>query len=219
MLTANISSFFKKIYRVLLSYKENMTSICDDQGFVAAELSRKMLGKNVSVGRWTYVGYGSSASCWMPNTKVEIGKFCSIADHVRLLAYGEHGHKVRVSTYPLRTKLLNETINQDDISKGPIIIGNDVWIGTRAIILSGVTVGDGAVIGAGTVVAKDIPPYAIVVGNPVKIVGYRFSEEVIMKLLNIKWWDWPDKKIINSLPDFYKDVNSFVEKYYKNSLR
>lgn len=106
-------------------------------------------------------------------------------------------------------------------SKGPTIIGNDVWIGQFSLILSGVTVGDGAVIGAKAVVTKDVPPYAIVAGNPARLIRYRFSQEQIKQLLEIKWWNWdlatiqkfvkelcsPDIDKFISLAKTYNEVN------------
>ncbi|MBW4360340.1 CatB-related O-acetyltransferase [Flavobacterium sp. NAS39] len=85
--------------------------------------------------------------------------------------------------------------DQDIISKGSIKIGNDVWIGTHSVILSGVTIGNGAIIASNSVVTTDVPPYAIVGGSPAKILKYRFDNEVIDKLKIIKWWDWDVEKI------------------------
>ena len=100
------------------------------------------------------------------------------------------------------------------ISKGPIIVGNDVWIGFRSIILSGVTIGDGAVIYAGSVVTKDIPPYAIVAGVPAKIIRYRFDAKTIERLARVAWWDWPDEVIKSRLDDFLISGEEFSKKYY-----
>jgi acetyltransferase-like isoleucine patch superfamily enzyme len=91
----------------------------------------------------------------------------------------------------------------------PVDIGNDVFIGMNVTILDGVTVGDGVVIGAGTLVSKDIPPYAIVVGNPMRILRYRFSEEVINELLKIEWWNWSPDKLQEVEKQFF-DVEGFV---------
>ena len=96
---------------------------------------------------------------------------------------------------------------------GDIIIENDVWIGAKATIMSGVTIHNGAVIGANSVITKDIPPYAIVVGNPGKIVKYRFTEEQIEKLLQIKWWDWNEDKIrYNALLMWSNNIDKFINK-------
>lgn len=85
-------------------------------------------------------------------------------------------------------------------TKGDIVIGNDVWIGKEATILSGVTIGDGAVVGCKALVAKDVPPYTIVGGNPAKVIKKRFPNDIIEKLLKIKWWDWEDEKIEKAIP-------------------
>jgi len=101
-----------------------------------------------------------------------------------------------------------------DTSKGPIIIGSDVWVGYKALILSGVRIGDGAVIGARSVVSKDIPPYAIAVGSPIVIKKYRFSEEVIKELLRIQWWNWPDEKIVKNIKLLLSDdVVEFIRRF------
>ncbi len=118
------------------------------------------------------------------NTNIRIGKYSSLGTYITFLAGGsEHFYK-RVTTCPLPIKGY-----QQCYSKGDIIIGNDVWIGHNVTILSGVSIGDGAVIGACSVVSKNIPPYAIAVGNPIRIIKYRFDAEIISKLLKIAWWD------------------------------
>jgi acetyltransferase-like isoleucine patch superfamily enzyme len=125
---------------------------------------------------------------------IRIGKFCSIAQKVDILL-GEEHITDSVSTYPF-SFALNEPYNgKYNRGKGDIIIGNDVWIGYGAIILSGVTIGDGAVIGARSVVTKDIPPYSIAVGNPALPIKKRFDDETIDELCRIKWWDWSYEKI------------------------
>ena len=96
-----------------------------------------------------------------------------------------------------------------------IIIGNDVWIGKGASILSGVKIGDGVIVGAHTVVSKDVPPYAVIVGNPYVIKRYRYSPEIIDKLLKIKWWEWSDEIIKERILDF-REINQFIELYGKD---
>lgn len=176
---------------------------------------RPILTKSsVEIGKWSYVGWGSAIFSFFATDKVIIGKFCSIAGYVKFFTGGEHNHKGKISTFPFKS-FFNQRTEQDDIvSKGQIIIGNDVWIGSHSIILSGVHIGDGAVIGAGAIVTKDIPPYSIAVGCPAKVVGYRFAEDKIQKLIKLKWWEWDDKKIRQVYLDFYTDVDEFINKFY-----
>ena len=94
-----------------------------------------------------------------------------------------------------------------------ITIGNDVWIGQNVVLLGAITIGDGAIIGAFSVVAKDIPPYAVVVGNPAVIKRFRFSEDQISKLLKIQWWQWDEKKIEENIQDLL-DIDVFLRKHY-----
>lgn len=184
------------------------------EGKVLALEAEKIMKGNVTIGDWTYVSVGSKVYSWTPNDKVTIGKFCSIADDVKILPGGNHQLVDRVSTYPFKAKMLEQGLLDDIATKGNVTIGNDVWIGTNVVILSGVNIGNGAIVGAGAVISKDVPDYAIVVGNPGKIVKFRFSNDTIDKLLNLKWWEWPDEKIKTALPDFYNDVDKFLEKYY-----
>jgi acetyltransferase-like isoleucine patch superfamily enzyme len=128
---------------------------------------------------------------------------------------GEHRTDY-VTTYPfgyLHTNIfqLNRQY-ENKFSKGNVVIGHDVWIGDNATIMSGITVGDGAVIANNSHVVKDVEPYSIVGGNPAKILRYRFSTEQIEKLLKIKWWFWEDTRI-NSLVEFLHDTNidKFIE--------
>lgn len=124
---------------------------------------------------------------------VSFGKYCSVAPYVSI--WEAQHHLNHVSTYFILNRVFEEPYHNDLESKGAVRIGNDVWIGTRAIILPGVTIGDGAVIGAGSVVAKDVPPYAIVAGVPAVLVRYRFDKTIREHLLELKWWDWDDARI------------------------
>lgn len=134
---------------------------------------------------------------------VTIGKFCSFAPEVSIW---ESLHDTgRLSTYYVFSSLFEEW-NRDAISKGAINIGNDVWIGTRALVLSGVTIGDGAVVGAGSVVTRDVLPYSIVAGAPADIVKFRFSDSTRARLLELRWWDWSEDKIRRNRPLFEGDL-------------
>ena len=132
--------------------------------------------------------------------RLVIGKFCSIACGAKFLFTSANHTQASLSTYPFPIFFEEWGLDVQNITsawdnKGDIIIGNDVWIGYEAVILSGVTIGDGAVIGARAVVTKDVPPYTIVGGVPAGIIRKRFSDDVISALLNMKWWNWPGEKI------------------------
>lgn len=148
----------------------------------------------ISVGEMTYGK--PNFMIWAEDERIDIGSFCSIAEDVSIFGGGEH-RTDWVTTYPLRIAFNEALANKDGhpASKGHTRIGNDVWLGYRAIVMSGVTIGDGAVVGAGAVVTKDVPPYAIVGGNPARVRKFRFSPEVIDELLEIKWWRWPLEQI------------------------
>ena len=132
--------------------------------------------------------------------KLKVGKFCSIACGAKFL-FTSANHKMHsISTYPFPIFFEEWELDVTNITsawdnKGDIVIGNDVWIGYEAIVLSGVTIGDGAIIGARAVVTKDVPPYTIVGGIPAKPIRKRFSDEVISKLLELQWWNWPENRI------------------------
>lgn len=148
----------------------------------------------IPVGRHTYES-NLRVKFIESGAQLRIGAFCSIGGDVQIYLGGEH-RVDWVSTYPFcRYWKGFSDITGHPRTKGDVTIGNDVWIGAEALILSGVTIGDGAVIGARSVVAKDVPPYAIAVGNPARIIKYRFSEVQIQRLLELKWWEKNDDEI------------------------
>ena len=136
---------------------------------------------NVSVGNGTYGGL--KVLDLAGERKLSVGNYCSIADEVCFILQDDHLID-NLSTYPFKVMCLHNEKNEA-VSKGDIILDDDVWIGYRAIILSGVHIGQGAIIAAGAVVTKDVPPYAIVAGVPARIVKYRFSEDIIKDLEKI----------------------------------
>lgn len=143
---------------------------------------------------------------------ITIGAFCSIGPDVMIFGQADHPTQL-ASTFPFRAKLLRpEAGNTDAVTRGGVAIGNDVWIGARAIILSGVTVGDGAVIGAGAVVPRDVPPYAVVAGNPARVIRYRFDEQTVAALLALSWWTWPDERIAALEDAFYGPIATFLDR-------
>ena len=123
--------------------------------------------------------------------KIKIGSFSSIAANVSIQEFNHHLN--RPTTYAIHHNVFHEKFDKDCTSKGDIILGEDVWIGSNTVILSGVSIGRGAVVGAGSVITSSIPPYAIVVGNPAKVIKYRFNEEQINALNMTKWWTWNEE--------------------------
>lgn len=167
---------------------------------------------NCSIGDYTYI----SESAMISDTT--IGKFCSIGPNF-LCGWGIHPLN-GISTSPMfysSRKQNGMTLSAENKieERKSITIGNDVFIGMNVSILDGVTIGDGAVIGAGAVVNKDVPPYAIVGGSPIKLIKYRFEEELIHQFLQIKWWDWPEEKL-KIVENRFFDVNDFVQEYQKS---
>ncbi|CEG14014.1 putative Chloramphenicol O-acetyltransferase [groundwater metagenome] len=169
----------------------------------------------VEIRLYTYIGGKLKIYTWFPDEIIKIGKYCSISENVTILGGGNHNYD-NISTYPFKTlnKGLLDVKEYKYKSRKETIIGNDVWIGMNVTVLGGVRIGDGVVIGAGSVVTKDVCPYNIVAGNPAKIIKYRFTDEQIKQLLEIKWWDWPEEQIEKYQDMFYKDINEFV-KYFK----
>jgi acetyltransferase-like isoleucine patch superfamily enzyme len=164
----------------------------------------------VTMGRYSY---------HMPNVvyheeettaNVTIGSFCSIAQGVRFLLDGEHRQEF-ITTHPL-TQLVGKRQPLAKFTKGSTVVGDDVWIGQWATILSGVTIGTGAVIGACAVVASDVRPFAVVVGNPAREIRRRFSDEDIERVLATEWWIWPEAQLLEALPLLWSsDVDGLVE--------
>lgn len=140
---------------------------------------------------------------------VTIGKYCQIGAFV---AFHSSNHPVSYPTTYINQRLFDGKLSNLKTIK-PIVIGHDVWIGHGAVILSGVQVGSGAIIGAGSIVTKDIPPYSIVVGNPAKVINYRFSEKIISELLSLKWWDLDPKSLKDLEHLFFSDLTQVSSIY------
>lgn len=136
--------------------------------------------------------------------RLVIGKFCSIACGARFLFNSANHTMGSLSTYPFPLFFEEWGLDRTDVAqawdnKGDIVIGNDVWIGYEAVIMAGVTIGDGAVIGARAVMTKDVPPYTIVGGVPARPIRLRFLQQTVDALLELAWWDWPKEQIAANL--------------------
>ncbi|WP_132052519.1 CatB-related O-acetyltransferase [Pseudocnuella soli] len=171
------------------------------------EISGKVeIGENTRLNKVLISGQvviGRNTSIWGPNTdiysncnNVEVGNYCSIARNVSIQ---EFNHQTdRISTYFVLSNIFKEEISADITSKGKISIGHDVWIGAHCVILSGSTIGNGAIVAANSVVTGNVPPFAIVAGSPAKVIAFRFEEELIYMLQEISWWHWPTEKVFRN---------------------
>lgn len=184
---------------------------------VRRRFMRTLAGKypNHIIGRGTYGGL--EVRDWREGARLEVGSFTSFAADVKVFLGGEHRIDW-VTTYPFSSRWDSaKSIAGHPRTKGDVRIGNDVWIGTEALIFSGVCIGDGAVVGARAVVTKNVPPYAIVAGNPAKLIRYRFSKEQISALLAIRWWDWSDERIDLEMPRLLNiDIDRFINEFGRN---
>lgn len=160
---------------------------------------KKLRSKGLlKIGRGTYGWQSMQIDYYQGNddVRVTIGNFTSIGPNIRVITGGIHPIDW-ISTYPLRKYFNHKDKFKDGMpsTKGDIVIGNDVWIGTEVMILSGVSIGDGAVIMSRSVVTKDVEPYTLVGGMPAKLIRKRFDDAIIDKLLELSWWDKSDEEI------------------------
>ncbi|OJW60281.1 MAG: type B chloramphenicol O-acetyltransferase [Sphingomonadales bacterium 63-6] len=182
--------------------------------FKGVTLDRQVTNPNIIVGRYSYYSgyyhghsFNECARFLLPDEgadKLIIGSFCSIGSGAAFIMAGNQGHRSDwVSTFPFfwmqEVPAFTGAAN-GYLPAGNTIIGNDVWIGSEAIIMPGVTIGDGAIIGTRALVTKDVSPYTIVGGNPARAIRNRFSENDIEKLLELKWWDWTDEQLRDAMP-------------------
>ena len=182
------------------------------------ELRWRVTDNRVSIGRGTYGA--PTLVLYSAADRVVIGNYCSIAAGCYLLAGGEHNTRV-TSTFPFKVYYGQDPgaaapdpaqiRYADAVYKGALVIGSDVWIGFGATVLSCVTIGHGAVVGAGAVVASSVPPFAIVVGNPARILRYRFDDDIVAALLRIQWWHWQPDRVAEYQSLLQGDPAQFVE--------
>lgn len=177
--------------------------------FKGITLDKQVVHPNISVGRYSYYsGYyhrHSFEECARyllldeGADRLIIGSFCSIGSGAAFIMAGNQGHRNEcISTFPFYS--MSDVPDFDGAANGYLpagdtIIGNDVWIGSEAIIMPGIRIGDGAVIGTRALVTRDVEPYSIVGGNPAKTIRKRLDDQQIELLLQIKWWDWPDERL------------------------
>lgn len=148
---------------------------------------------------------------WQEGSTLRIGAYCSIAEGVEIFLGGHH-RADWVTTYPFPA-MFDEAAHIKDYNgtRGDVVIGNDVWLCSNSCILSGVTVGHGAVVAAGAMVTRDVPPYAIVGGNPARIINWRFPEEIRTALLQTAWWDWPEAELRQVMATLCSnDIHAFL---------
>lgn len=195
-------------------------------------LKNVVTGPNIEIGDYTmYNDYVHDPRDFEKNNvlyhypvngdKLKIGKFCSIACGAKFL-FTSANHTLRsLSTYPFPIFFEEWGLDAKNIceawdNKGDIVIGNDVWIGFEAVILSGVTIGDGAIIGTRAVVTKDVPPYTIVGGIPAKPIRKRFDDETISQLEALNWWDWDEETIRNNISAIQSGDIAALERVTRN---
>jgi len=192
-----IAKFFKKI---------RLSAIKNSIIHKSSKVESGSLFYNSDMGKYSYCGY----DCEIINAK--IGNFTSIANNVVIGGANHPMNWVGMSPvfYEGRDSVTKKfsKFKLDDPKE--CHIGNDVWIGRSSIVLSGVTISDGAVVGAGSVVTKDVPSYAIVAGNPARFIRNRFDDETIRQLIKINWWSFSDSKL-HSLAHTFNDIKLFIK--------
>jgi virginiamycin A acetyltransferase len=207
-----------------------MSTINPSTVFPLAGYDRLCFLKNVvnhpqiTIGDYTYYDDFSSVENFQKNVKylfdfsqdrLSIGRFCMVASGVEFIMNGANHLSEAVSAYPFAIFGGDWSSAMDGKAyptKGDTVIGNDVWIGYRAAILPGVNIGDGAIIGSYAVVTRDVPPYAIVGGNPAQLIRKRFDDSVIDRLLETAWWNWPVEKITEYAPLLTGHIHEFLDK-------
>lgn len=215
------------VVRTLLAFYEKMRF--DKDWRKANRHNETSIGKYmfpggvVEVGQATYGLLNVQSLYATPDEKLLIGNYVSIASDSLFLLGMNHQTKT-ITTYPLHSKLVGRT-PLDALSKGPIIVEDEAWIGSNAIVMSGVRIGKGAIVAAGAIVTKSVPPYAIVGGNPSKIIRYKFSNDIIKELMTLRLIDVPVEWFKENISLMYKkidtvedvrNVKSLIEEYKKH---
>lgn len=168
--------------------------------------------------RGTYFDRNVNIISWSDDYHIKVGKYCSIGRDCNFFLHANHRPDwITTSSQlwgPVTPEIANMHMRMGHPScKGDIIIGNDVWIGAKATIMSGITIGDGAIVAAGSVVVKDVEPYSMVGGNPAKHLKFRFTEDQIDSLLKISWWNWDEDRIKSDAMMLWSDsIDQFIDK-------
>lgn len=205
-----MSSFLKNIFSIENEYRSKylykVITICFIRmKFKTVEKVNVKIPVYCNIGRFTY-GFNKNNVYYQSveqKEKLVIGDFCSIAPNVQFILSSDHPYK-GLSTFPFKVKVLDQ--ETEAISKGDIIVKDDVWIGLNSIILSGVTINQGAVVAAGSVVTKDVPSYAIVGGNPAKVIKYRFEPEVVEELKKFDFSTLTEDKVKKLGEKLYTEI-------------
>ncbi|MCD1263423.1 chloramphenicol O-acetyltransferase CatB [Shinella sumterensis] len=196
--------------------------------FRGVTLDKQVTNPNLIVRRYSYYSgyyhghsFDDCARFLLPDEgadKLIIGSFCSIGSGAAFIMAGNQGHRHEwISTFPfffMSEVAAFEGAANGYLPAGDTVIGNDVWIGSEAIIMPGVKVGDGAVIGTRALVTKDVEPYAIVGGNPAKVIRKRFAEREIALLLEMRWWDWPEDRLKDAMPIMTSERIDDLHRYW-----
>ena len=201
--------------------------------FKGITLDRLVTNPNIRVGRYSYYsgyyhghGFDECARFLLPEEGVDklvIGSFCSIGSGAAFIMAGNQGHRSDwISTFPFywmpEIDAFGGARNGFEPA-GDTVIGNDVWIGTEAIVMPGVKIGHGAVIGTRALVTKDVEPYAIVGGNPSKTLRMRFVEGDIARLLELRWWDWSDDELKSAMPLLTDGDISALYRHWQTAIK
>ena len=201
--------------------------------FKGITLDRLVTNPNIRVGRYSYYsgyyhghGFDECARFLLPEEGVDklvIGSFCSIGSGAAFIMAGNQGHRRDwISTFPFswmpEIHAFGGARNGFEPA-GDTVIGNDVWIGTEAIVMPGVKIGHGAVIGTRALVTKDVEPYAIVGGNPSKTLRMRFVEADIARLLELRWWDWSDDELKAAMPLLTDGDISALYRHWQTAIK
>lgn len=204
------SQVSKEVYRYFFNKKNNNIILKNSQLMGKIEIDKNtkindsiIFGK-VKIGKYCSIN-GPGIKIGGRINGIEIKEFVSIGANVIIQEDNHNFH--HLSTFFVNSEILGRDAIDDVISKGKIIIEEDVWIGSNSIILSGVKIGRGSIIGAGSVVTKNIPSYSIVVGNPAKIIRKRFTDDKIKFIEKLEWWKWNEEKIKENAKYFNKDLN------------